>query len=137
MNNHYSQQEEPLRKLPTNERTKSIISKAKITVVNIWTPKSETSKNLQFKLQKLSEELDDITFINLNADDLNVRNDFKDLLVRIKQVPVTIFVDRQGNIIGQAVVGDDVELIRLEVKYLLEINSPDYKNLQMIQNAIF
>ena len=71
-------------------------------------------------------------FVNLISND-----DFNNLLVTINQVPTTIFVDNKGNIIGQSVIGDDVELIRLEIIHLIEINSLDYKNLQMIQNAIF
>lgn len=137
------------------EVTNSIFANNYVTALNIWVTDSESCRKLQPKLWQLSKELNVVQFITLvgnkdireakiitsdspnNFVNLIVNDDFNDLLVTINQVPITIFIDNTGNIIGQAVLGDDIELIRLELRHLLEINSPDYKNLQLIQNAIF
>ena len=137
------------------EVTDSIFAKNDFTVVNIWTTNSEPCKNLQPKLWQLCKKLSNVQIITLIANNdieaakkitSNCPNDFvnliadddlNDLLLMIHQVPTTIFIDDKGNVIGQSVIGDDVELIRLEIMHLLEINSSDYKNLQMIQNALF
>ena len=135
--------------------TDLIFADSNITVVNIWTTNSEPCIALQPKLWQLGKEVNEVKIITLigNNDieaakkitvdcpsdfvNLIVNGDFENFLSTIHSAPTTIFVDNQLNIIGQAVIGDDIELIRQEINHLIEANSSDYKNQQSIQESLF
>lgn len=144
-----------------NEVTDSIFADRKITAINIWMTNSPPCITLLPKLWTLNEEIDEVQIIGLIVDvrdkndekfdvareitseapddflNLIANSDFNDLFMTITLAPATVFVDRQGNIIGQPVIGDDINLIRRELIRLLEINSPKYSDLQFIQDNIF
>ena len=110
------------------EFSNTIFKDIDVTAVVILKLDSQICINLLSKLYTL-REINNTQIITLIVDknmsgisadypsdfvNLIVNNDFDELLVNIHNVPTTIFVDSEGNIIGQAVTGDDVYLIRHE-----------------------
>ena len=129
----------------------TIFKEVNVTAIVILKLDSQICVNLLSKLCTL-REINNTQIITLIVDknvreisanyssgfvNLIVNDDFDELLINIHNVPTTIFVDSEGDIIGQAVIGDDVDLIRHEMMHLIEINSPDSKNLKFIQDKIF
>ena len=141
------------------EVTEKIFANKKITIVNIWTTNSPPSILLLPKLSALSSKFDNLQIIGLVGDvrnygqsknlemakkivaehsdfvNLIVNDDFNDLLTMVTQVPITFFVDNQGQFIGQPVTGDDITLIYNELIRLLDDFSQN--DLKFIQNHIF
>lgn len=133
------------------EFSNTIFKDVDVTAVVILKLDSQICINLLSKLCTL-REINNTQIITLTVDknvselsadysndfvNLIVNDDFNELLLNIHNVPTTIFVDSECNIIGQAVIGDNVDLIHHEMMHLLEINSPDSKNLKFIQDKIF
>ena len=129
-----------------------IFTGADVTAVIILKLDSQVCIKLLSDLNKLNDKIDNTQIILLiveknidkhiiditnNFVTLIVNDDFNDLLLNIHSVPTTIFVDGSGNIMGQSVIGDNIELIRREILRLLEMNSSDYKDLKFIQDKIF
>lgn len=117
-----------------DEVTKDIFSQYDITMINFWSTSCEPCKEEMPELEKLSKELpDNVNFLSVCIDGANdttltqsILDDlgcsFKvlypgsDLTSFIQEnyqfVPTTIFVDKDGNVIGSAITGvpsgDDV-----------------------------
>ena len=80
--------------------------------------------------QKISE--------NYSAGMINllVNDDFLPLLQFVKTIPFTCFVDEQGNFIGQPIIGNEINLVKLELDRILQKNSPRMQTLEEIQKII-
>lgn len=59
------------------------------------------------------------------------------ILSRIKIAPTTLFVDARGRLIGQAVSGAELDLVRRELARVLELDSPKMRAARAIQSAVF
>ncbi|MCR5753793.1 MAG: TlpA family protein disulfide reductase [Acetatifactor sp.] len=125
-----------------NKVTSDIFANKEITVVNIWGTFCGPCIEEMPELEEMSKELGDraqligivgdiegtadnehlelakkivdkagVSFINLIPND-----DFDDLMSGIIGFPTTIFVDSNGNIIGDPIVGTDVEATKMFVK---------------------
>ena len=126
----------------------------KITVLILWTTKAENCFGLLQKLDAEQKNLPvQVQIIGLIGDKnfsaaekiakkysphlrhLLANDDFYSVLSKIRIVPMTIFVDEQGNLVGQPVAGN-TEMILRELKFVLEKDSPRSKTLQKIQNIL-
>lgn len=133
-----------------NEVTESIFANKDLTVVNIWgtfcgpcigeMPElgawekelpdnvqivglivdiSRTDDETHIAAAKQITEKADAKFVNL----IGGNGAFNDLMASIVGVPTTIFVDRSGNIVGEIIVGADVERYKAFVnKYVAALN---------------
>ena len=143
-----------------NEFSEKIFSDHKLTVVNLWV-NSQACINLLPKLSSLNDEFADIAIVGLVGDvksnddeklnsakkiiadlpsefiNLRVNDNFYNFLSTVTNAPTTFFVDSNGYLIGQPVVGDEINLIRREIIYLIENNSAKYRDLKFIQQKIF
>ena len=143
-----------------NEFSEKIFSDHKLTVVNLWV-NSQACINLLSKLSSLNNEFADIAIVGLVGDvksnddeklnsakkiiadlpsefiNLRVNDNFYNFLSTVTNAPTTFFVDSNGYLIGQPVVGDEINLIRREIIYLIENNSAKYRDLKFIQQKIF
>ncbi len=139
------------------ECTENIFT-GKITVLCIWTAQAEICRDLlknldalnknlpagvqiiglvgnlrdaeeNFKAKKIAEEF------SPTIPQLKVNDDFLPILSKVRSVPTTIFIDAQGNLIGQPVIGAEIKFIRQELNFVLEKNSPRVKSLSTIQKV--
>lgn len=105
--------------------SEEIFSNARISTLTVFSTKSEPSLNLLRKLDStnlclLANFRDDFDRkIPTRARVLIASDDFADLLKTIKIVPITFFIDSNGKIIGQPVIGDNFDLINRELERLL------------------
>ena len=108
------------------EVTEKIFAESKISTLTVFTTNSEPSLNLLKKLNSrnlclLANFKDPIDFkISTRAIILIANDDFADLLKTIKLVPITFFIDSNGKFIGQPVIGDNFDLIQIELHRLSE-----------------
>lgn len=129
----------------------------KITVLCVWTAKGGHCAELLESLDAMNKNLPPRLQIIGLIGDLNdtaaaesiakkysptipqilANDDFMSFLSKVRAVPTTIFVDAQGNLIGQPVIGAEPKLIQLEISHLLEGNSPRLEALRKIQASIF
>jgi len=133
----------------------------KITVLCLWTTNQENCYKILSELEEIQKSFpDDVQIIGLVGDvqtnesekfsyaknisknfspnilQLTVNDNFYPVLAKIKTVPTTIFVDKNKNIIGQAVGGTDSKFIIRELNYILEKDSPKVSALKKIQKII-
>ncbi len=133
----------------------------KITVLCVWTTNQEICFEVLRELDTMQKNFPaDVQVVglvgDLRADDtekffvakniakkyspqilqLAVNDDFYSVLSKIKSVPTTIFVDKQGNLAGQPAGGANVKFIRRELEYILEKDSPKFSALKKIQDTI-
>ena len=141
-----------------NEVTESIFANKDLTVVNIWgtfcgpcineMPElgawekelpdnvqivglivdiSSTDNETQIAAAKQITEKADVGFVNL----IGGNGDFDELIGSIVGVPTTIFVDKSGNIIGEIIVGADVDRYKSFVnKYVEALNNSSQKQAE-------
>ena len=136
----------------------------KTTAVCLWVVRDEAGSRAALEhLSPLSgEQPDNVQFVGLVGDlktddgaekralaekiaadcpesfpQLFVNDDFAPFLTRLRAAPTVCFVDGSGRLIGQAVVGDEPELVRKELDRLLEKDSPRSRALRKIQDALF
>lgn len=131
--------------LEGNEVTSDIFAQKDLTVVNLWGTFCTPCINEMPELAAWNKELpDNVQLIGIVCDlsagsdqathDLAVDivtqagvtfpcllacEDMNDLLGAVVGVPTTIFVDREGNLVGQAVLGAYVEQYKATVEALL------------------
>ena len=127
----------------------------KITILCIWTARTEICFEVLSELENMQKNLpEDVQILGLygerNISDakkfsqkyspsipqLVANDDFFPVLTKIKTVPTTIFLDKQKNLIGQPAGGADVKFIRRELNYILEKNSPRFLTAEKIQENI-
>lgn len=141
-----------------NEVTESIFANKDLTVVNIWgtfcgpcineMPElgawekeltdnvqivglivdiSSTDNETQITAAKQITEKADVGFVNLIGDN----GAFDELISSIVGVPTTIFVDKSGNIVGEIIVGADVDRYKSFVnKYVEALNNSSQKQAE-------
>ena len=141
-----------------NEVTQSIFANKDLTVVNIWgtfcgpcineMPElgawekelpdnvqivglivdiSSTDDETQIAAAKQITEKADAGFVNL----IGGNGDFDELIGSIVGVPTTIFVDKSGNIVGEIIVGADVDRYKSFVnKYVEALNNSSQKQAE-------
>ena len=141
-----------------NEVTQSIFANKDLTVVNIWgtfcgpcineMPElgawekelpdnvqivglivdiSSTDDETQIAAAKQITEKADVGFVNL----IGGNGDFDELIGSIVGVPTTIFVDKSGNIVGEIIVGADVDRYKSFVnKYVEALNNSSQKQAE-------
>lgn len=141
-----------------NEVTESIFANKDLTVVNIWgtfcgpcineMPElgawekelpdnvqivglivdiSSTDNETQIAAAKQITEKADVGFVNL----IGGNGAFDELISSIVGVPTTIFVDKSGNIIGEIIVGADVDRYKSFVnKYVEALNNSSQKQAE-------
>ena len=141
-----------------NEVTQSIFANKDLTVVNIWgtfcgpcineMPElgawekelpdnvqivglivdiSSTDNETQIAAAKQITEKADVGFANL----IGGNGDFDELIGSIVGVPTTIFVDKSGNIVGEIIVGADVDRYKSFVnKYVEALNNSSQKQAE-------
>ena len=141
-----------------NEVTESIFANKDLTVVNIWgtfcgpcineMPElgawekelpdnvqivglivdiSSTDNETQIAAAKQITEKADVGFANL----IGGNGDFDELIGSIVGVPTTIFVDKSGNIVGEIIVGADVDRYKSFVnKYIEALNNSSQKQAE-------
>ena len=66
-----------------------------------------------------------------------VNDELQPLLAQIRNSPTVFFVDTQGNLAGQPVIGNEPILIQKEILRLMEDKSDDGKLQKKIQNILF
>ena len=141
-----------------NEVTQSIFANKDLTVVNIWgtfcgpcineMPElgawekelpdnvqivglivdiSSTDDETQIAAAKQITEKADVGFVNL----IGGNGAFDELISSIVGVPTTIFVDKSGNIVGEIIVGADVDRYKSFVnKYVEALNNSSQKQAE-------
>ena len=141
-----------------NEVTESIFANKDLTVVNIWgtfcgpcineMPElgawekelpdnvqivglivdiSSTDDETQIAAAKQITEKADVGFVNL----IGGNGDFDELIGSIVGVPTTIFVDKSGNIVGEIIVGADVDRYKSFVnRYVEALNNSSQKQAE-------
>lgn len=141
-----------------NEVTQSIFANKDLTVVNIWgtfcgpcineMPElgawekelpdnvqivglivdiSSTDNETQIAAAKQITEKADAGFVNL----IGGNGAFNELMASIVGVPTTIFVDKSGNIVGEIIVGADVDRYKSFVnKYVEALNNSSQKQAE-------
>ena len=141
-----------------NEVTQSIFANKDLTVVNIWgtfcgpcineMPElgawekelpdnvqivglivdiSSTDDETQIAAAKQITEKADVGFVNL----IGGNGAFDELIGSIVGVPTTIFVDKSGNIVGEIIVGADVDRYKSFVnKYVEALNNSSQKQAE-------
>lgn len=136
----------------------------KISMICLWVIKdAETSRELLKKLSELQKNFSGkIQFVGLIGDvkeddnpekiesakqiayncsddffQLLINDDFYDFLTRLHNTPTICFTDENGNIIGQPIVGNEIQLIKKEATRLIEKDSPRTRALNSIQQDIF
>lgn len=141
-----------------NEVTESIFANKDLTVVNIWgtfcgpcineMPElgawekeltdnvqivglivdiSSTDNETQIAAAKQITEKADVGFVNL----IGGNGAFDELIGSIVGVPTTIFVDKSGNIVGEIIVGADVDRYKSFVnKYIEALNNNSQKQAE-------
>ena len=136
----------------------------KISMICLWvTEDAETSRELLTELSELQKNFSDkIQFVGLIGDvkeddnperiefakqivydcpndflQLLVNDDFYSFLTRLHNAPTICFTDENGNIIGQPIVGNEIQLIKKEATRLIEKDSPHVRALNSIQQDIF
>ena len=141
-----------------NEVTESIFANKDLTVVNIWgtfcgpcineMPElgawekelpdnvqivglivdiSSTDNETQIAAAKQITEKADAGFVNL----IGGNGAFNELMASIVGVPTTIFVDKSGNIVGEIIVGADVDRYKSFVnKYIEALNNSSQKQAE-------
>lgn len=141
-----------------NEVTESIFANKDLTVVNIWgtfcgpcineMPElgawekelpdnvqivglivdiSSTDNETQIAAAKQITEKADVGFVNL----IGGNGAFDELIGSIVGVPTTIFVDKSGNIVGEIIVGADVDRYKSFVnKYVEALNNSSQKQAE-------
>ena len=141
-----------------NEVTESIFANKDLTVVNIWgtfcgpcineMPElgawekelpdnvqivglivdiSSTGNETQIAAAKQITEKADVGFVNL----IGGNGAFDKLIGSIVGVPTTIFVDKSGNIVGEIIVGADVDRYKSFVnKYVEALNNSSQKQAE-------
>ena len=141
-----------------NEVTESIFANKDLTVVNIWgtfcgpcineMPElgawekelpdnvqivglivdiSSTDNEMQIAAAKQITEKADAGFVNL----IGGNGAFNELMASIVGVPTTIFVDKSGNIVGEIIVGADVDRYKSFVnKYIEALNNSSQKQAE-------
>lgn len=141
-----------------NEVTESIFANKDLTVVNIWgtfcgpcineMPElgawekelpdnvqivglivdiSSTDNETQIAAAKQITEKADVGFVNL----IGGNGAFDELIGSIVGVPTTIFVDKSGNIVGEIIVGADVDRYKSFVnKYIEALNNSSQKQAE-------
>ena len=141
-----------------NEVTESIFANKDLTVVNIWgtfcgpcineMPElgawekelpdnvqivglivdiSSTDDETQIAAAKQITEKADVGFVNL----IGGNGAFDELISSIVGVPTTIFVDKSGNIVGEIIVGADVDRYKSFVnKYIEALNNNSQKQAE-------
>ena len=141
-----------------NKVTESIFANKDLTVVNIWgtfcgpcineMPElgawekelpdnvqivglivdiSSTDNETQIAAAKQITEKADVGFVNL----IGGNGDFDELIGSIVGVPTTIFVDKSGNIVGEIIVGADVDRYKSFVnKYIEALNNSSQKQAE-------
>ena len=141
-----------------NEVTESIFANKDLTVVNIWgtfcgpcineMPElgawekelpdnvqivglivdiSSTDDETQIAAAKQITEKADVGFVNL----IGGNGAFDELISSIVGVPTTIFVDKSGNIVGEIIVGADVDRYKSFVnKYVEALNNSSQKQAE-------
>lgn len=128
--------------LTGQEISSDIFTKKDLTVVNLWGTFCGPCIEEMPELAKLSEKYaDTVQFLGIVGDidgqkdtkhlelaktitgkagvtypNLVVNDDLKDLLSGVIGYPTTIFVDRNGNIVGDPIVGSDVSLTEKRIQ---------------------
>lgn len=132
-----------------NAVTNDIFAKKKLTVVNVWGTFCGPCIEEMPELQKWSEEMpDDVQIIGLVGDvegendkkhlelaikiidkagvnfaNIIVNDDFKDLISGIIGYPTTFFVDQSGAIVGDPIVGAEMDSYKSFVEEYLSENA--------------
>ena len=68
---------------------------------------------------------------------LLVNDEMEGFLKRIRNAPTVCFIDEQGRLVGQPVIGNEPELIRKEAHRLMETDSPQEQLSGKIQTSLF
>lgn len=132
--------------LQGNTVTEDIFTQKKLTVVNVWGTFCGPCIEEMPELAKWSEEMPDyVQLIGIVGDiegkedsehrelagrimekagasfiNLIVNDDFEDMLNGIVGYPTTFFVDQEGNIVGEPIIGADVERYKAFVEEYLD-----------------
>lgn len=133
----------------------------KFTVLILWIINDESSKQLFSDLAHWqSEEQLDLQIIGLMGDVKNtadsekmdkareitapfpftqllVNDDMMDFLTKIKTAPTIFFIDGEGKIIGQPVVGQEIDLIKKEAYRLMTAGSSENTQKAKLQEKLF
>mgnify|MGYP003571383725 CR=1 FL=1 len=126
----------------------------KITALCIWTTTQENFEVLE-QLNEMQKNLPaEVQIIGLVGDkhfadaekiakkyspqilQLTANDDFYIVLEKIRQVPTTIFIDENLNLIGQP-AGSDAKFISRELDYILQKNSPQFAAQKKIQEFVW
>lgn len=93
--------------LEGKEIDSSILKESNITMINIWATFCEPCIKEMPDIQQLYEEVkkDKVNIIGIISDTPHSENIISNLFEDISAVPTTIFVDSEGNIIGDFIVG--------------------------------
>lgn len=137
------------------------ILQGKMTAVCVWTTKEQSSREILFPLCRLAESQGEkLQLLGLVGDlkegdgstlalaremagelppdflQLMVNDDFYPFLSRVHNVPTICFIDPQGSLIGQPVIGGDITLVEQEFKRILALDSPRSKALRYIHEVL-
>ena len=105
-----------------NTVTDKLFTENKITMVNIWGTFCPPCIGEMPELGKWAREMpQDAQIIGLVCDVIGSDDKLLKYLEGVDAVPTTIFVDSDGNIIGEKVVGADVAKYKEQVKRLLTV----------------
>ena len=100
-----------------NTVTQDIFKDKKITVINIWGTFCPPCIGEMPELGKWAREMpQDVQIIGLVCDVIGSDDKLLKYLEGVDAVPTTIFVDSDGNIIGEKVVGADVAKYKEQVE---------------------
>ena len=116
--------------LEGNTVTNDILSQADLTVVNFWGTFCNPCINEMPELAKWNEEMpDNVQMLGAIVDVETVDSDenviapgaFDQFINKLAGVPTTVFIDKNGKVVGEAVVGAKVEEYKQHVEdYLNE-----------------
>ena len=102
--------------LEGNTVTNDIFSQADLTVVNFWGTFCNPCINEMPELAKWIVEKTGVTYENVIAPGA-----FDQFINKLAGVPTTVFIDKNGTVVGEAVVGAKVEEYKQQVEdYLNE-----------------
>ena len=128
----------------------------KTTVLCLYTTKDENSMEVMVKLSRLNlpkntqivglvgdvkddaeppGKLKDLD-LDDNVSQLMVNDNFLPFLATVHAVPVIYFVNAEGNIVGQPVLGNNIPLVENELARIREFGSPRNHALKYIHEYI-
>ena len=112
--------------LEGNTVTNDILSQADLTVVNFWGTFCNPCINEMPELAKWNEEMPDnvqmlVEKTGVTYENIIAPGAFDQFINKLAGVPTTVFIDKNGKVVGEAVVGAKVEEYKQHVEdYLNE-----------------